>query len=217
MDKTAVLEKTREYVKSMFAEDSSGHDWWHIKRVYDMSLYLAEKEQADSFICGMAALLHEVPDWKFNTEKGSDGHGKVVRFLENMHLASLQIKHIAEITCTVSFKGAGVEIPMTSPEGKIVQDADRLDAIGAIGIARAFTFGGSRNSALHDPDIQPVLHTSFEEYKLRRSTTINHFYEKLLLLKDRMNTMEGKKIAENRHQFLQLFLDKFLAEWQGER
>jgi uncharacterized protein len=210
------LNNTFRYVKEKFANDSSGHDWYHTERVYNMAILLAKGKHINSFIVQMAALLHDVEDWKFNDGNGQES--KVVKnWLESQNVDNESIKEICNIIEKLSFKGAKVPTPMNTLEGKIVQDADRLDAIGAIGITRAFAYGGSKQRKLHDPDIKPIMHNSFENYKSNQSTTINHFYEKLILLKDQMNTEEAKKIAEKRHSFMLTFLEHFFAEWEGER
>jgi len=214
MNKNEIVEKTGEYVKGRLAGESSGHDWWHVLRVLRMSTYLAEKEGADLFVVQMAALLHDLDDWKFS-ETEERGLKEAAEWLESVNVERQTIEHICRIIENISFKGAGVETRMLTLEGKVVQDADRLDAIGAIGIGRTFAYGGSKNLEMHNPQINPQLHQSFEEYKKSRSTTVNHFHEKLLLLKDRMNTETGKKMAMDRHAFLEAFLRRFLDEWNG--
>lgn len=203
------IAKTRIFVKQLHAADTSGHDWWHIHRVTQLALQIALKEKADAYLVEMAALLHDVDDWKLgNTETN-----KTQLFLENAGIPKHAVDTILTIIAEVSFKGAGVETPTTSVESRCVQDADRLDALGAIGIARAFTYGGSKNRSLYEPNINPVMHGSFHEYQVNQSHTINHFYEKLLLLKDRMTTPTGKVLAEERHQFMVTYLNQFFKEW----
>lgn len=209
-----VIQRTAEYVQSEFARDSSGHDWWHIVRVRKTALALCKQEGADVYTVELAALLHDLDDWKLSPSAG----GRPVRaeaWLRQMGVEPARAEHICEIIAGLSLKGALVETPMRTLEGQIVQDADRLDAIGAIGIARAFAYGGHKGRLLYDPASPPQRHASFEQYQNSGSATINHFYEKLLLLKDRMNTPTAKKIAAERHAYMEQFLEQFLREWQG--
>ncbi len=209
-----IIQRTAEYVKGEFARDSSGHDWWHIVRVWNNALALCKHEQADIYTVELAALLHDLDDWKLSPASG----GRPVRaetWLRQMDIDPALSAHICEIITGLSFKGALVETPMRSLEGQIVQDADRLDAIGAIGIARAFAYGGHKGHLLYEPASPPQMHASFEQYKNSGSATINHFYEKLLLLKDRMNTPTAKKIAAQRHAHMETFLEQFMREWEG--
>jgi uncharacterized protein len=212
-----IIQQTAEHVRGLLAGDSTGHDWFHIERVRNTALAIAREEGADLFIVELAALLHDVADWKFADGDHTASPRAARRWLEAMPVPSEMVDHVEEIVANLSFKGAGVPTPMRSLEGRIVQDADRLDALGAIGIARTFAYGGHKGQALHDPAIRPQMHASFEAYKKNVGTTINHFYEKLLLLKDRMNTATGKRLAEERHKYMEAFLEQFLAEWQGER
>lgn len=213
MEKKQIIENTVVFVKEKLAGDSSGHDWWHILRVWNMSKKLQVKEGGNLFIIEMAALLHDVADWKFQDEE--KGLEEIVHFLTSHNVDVEDRVRIVEIIRNVSYKGAGVKDKMVSVEGKIVQDADRLDAIGAIGIARTFAFGGKFGNEMHDPESRVNMHNSFEEYKRSKGTTINHFYEKLLLLKDRLNTHAAKEIARQRHQFMETFLNQFYDEWDG--
>jgi uncharacterized protein len=208
-----VLKSTEEYVKSIHEGEGSGHDWWHIDRVRKMALKLAEKEGGSLFIIEMAALLHDIDDWKISDENSS----KVSNWLKKLKINHLQSSHINEVINQVSFKGAGVENKATSIEAKVVQDSDRLDAIGAIGVARAFAYGGNKKRALHIPGSTPGFHTDFESYKNNQSSTVNHFYEKLLLLKNSLNTQTAIEIAKNRHIFMETFLQQFFAEWEGRK
>lgn len=210
------ITKAHDFARGHFAEDGSGHDWWHVHRVWKSSIYLAEQEKADRTVVEIAALLHDVADWKLS-DGGEEAGLNQIRDLLQGEIESHELSHVLEIIGSLSFKGAGVATPMTTLEGKIVQDADRLDAIGAIGIARAFAYGGNRDRLIHHPDKPPVLHDSFEAYKKNKGASINHFYEKLLLLKERMNTETGKKMAEDRHQFMESYLDQFFKEWEGDR
>lgn len=210
------IEKTEEMVKERLSADSSGHDWWHISRVRILAIRIAKAEGADTFIVEMSALLHDICDWKFN--KGNEKAGLVIvqTFLKSIELPSESQDKILEIIGAVSYKGAGIKDEMSSLEGCVVQDADRLDALGAIGIARTFAYGGNHHQSMHEPELKPTMHSSFEEYKTKRSSSINHFYEKLFLLKDRMHTDTGKKMAISRHEYMQKFVDTFLLEWKGE-
>lgn len=202
----ALIEKTEQFVKDFLGDDPTGHDWWHIDRVVRMALHLAKAESADKDIVHMSALLHDVADHKLNDGDEEKGKQRVRDFLLNDGVTLEVCERLLTIINEVSFRGAGVETPTTSIESKCVQDADRLDAIGAIGIARAFMFGGAHQRPMYDPEIPPKEHTSFEEYKKRDGTTINHFYEKLLLLKDRMQTDEGRRIAQQRHIVIESFV-----------
>lgn len=210
-EKAQIIKQTEDFIQQRFAGDGSGHDWWHIHRVRNLALELAKREQADAFIVEMAALLHDLDDWKLNPDSN-----QVEKWLRKLSVAENEANHILDITRNVSFKGAGVPTPMSTIEGKVVQDADRLDAIGAIGIARTFAFGGSRDRLIYHPDVTPEMHQSFESYQQNQSHTINHFYEKLLLLKDRMQTRAGYEMALHRHKVMENFLDEFFNEWDGK-
>ncbi len=212
MNQSEKLEKTAAYIKEEFEGDSSGHDWWHIVRVWNMATKLAKLEGADRYITEMAALLHDLDDWKFNH---SDEPEKAIKWLNELNEDETTSQKIIEIIKNVSYKGAGVKTEMKTIEGKCVQDADRLDAIGAIGVARTFAYGGHKGHEIYNPNIKATMHQSFEDYKTKTSHTINHFYEKLLLLKDRMNTESAKQIANNRHAFMMVYLDQFYEEWKG--
>ena len=214
MEKSNLVERTTRYVKEYFENEGSGHDWWHIFRVNRMALQLAKKEGGDMFIIEMAALLHDLDDWKLFENNGQDV-SKARKWLKSLGLEPNIIKQIEDIIGQVSFEGANVEVKATSIEAQIVQDADRLDAIGAIGIARTFAYGGSKGRLLYHPEIEPVMHNSFDTYKYNKAPTINHFYEKLLLLKDRMNTSTAKEMAKKRHQFMELYLENFYQEWDA--
>ena len=204
-----ILINTRQFVEQFHANDTSGHDWWHVNRVTQLALKIATKENANLFLVEMAALLHDIDDWKL----GHQGPSKTESFLDTTGLPPIEVKDILTIISEVSYKGAGVETPAKTIESSCVQDADRLDAIGAIGIARAFTYGGSKNRSLYEPNVKPVMHGSFQEYQTNQSHTINHFYEKLLLLKDRMTTQTAKAIARERHEFMEQYLEQFFQEW----
>lgn len=217
MDKEIVIEKTKEFVRNKLEGEGSGHDWWHIHRVYNIAVNLVKDtdNKADLYIIKLGALLHDIADWKFNG--GDINVGAMVSrdFLKGLGVDEETIEHVADIVKNISFKGSGEKSQMKTLEGMIVQDADRLDAIGAIGIARTFAYGGHDNREMFNPDIKPQNHKTFEEYKNSRGTTINHFYEKLLLLKDLMNTESGRKYAEKRHKFMEEYLEEFYAEWEG--
>jgi uncharacterized protein len=217
MDKSEIIQKTADYIKQEFSGDSSGHDWWHIYRVWKNAITICEHdaERADSFIVQLAALLHDLDDWKFN-DSGDETPLRAKAWLDSFNLDPSITDAVCRIITHISYKGAGVANKMDSLEGFIVQDADRLDAIGAIGIARTFAYGGYKNRPLYDPDSPPQLHTTFEQYKSSNSATINHFYEKLLLLKDMMNTATAKRIAEQRHEVMVQFLNQFMNEWEGK-
>ena len=212
---SSIISKTCEFVESKLAGEGSGHDWWHIFRVWTLARKIAVQEKAQLEIVELGALLHDIADWKFHDGDDSIGPAMAREFLNSHNVDPDLSDSVVEIISTVSYKGAGVATPMKTLEGKIVQDADRLDAIGALGIARTFAYGGYKNRLIYHPDEKPVLHESYEDYKKNEGHTINHFYEKLLLLKERMNTNTGKKIAEGRHQFMQSYLDQFYSEWDG--
>jgi uncharacterized protein len=211
-----ILQHAADYVRATLAGDSSGHDWWHIERVRQNALRLAREEQADLFVVELAALLHDIADWKFHGGDDTAGPRTARIWLEQNNVDQQTSEHVCEIISTLSFKGAGVSTEMRTIEGRCVQDGDRLDAIGAIGIARAFAFGGHFGRALYDPDVPPELHQSFAAYKSKGGPTINHFYEKLLLLKDRMQTDTGRRLAQERHQFMEEYLIQFFSEWNAE-
>jgi uncharacterized protein len=211
----AVLAETAVHVRQLLADDSSGHDWWHVARVRAVALAIGKHERADLFVVELAALLHDIADWKFHGGDDSAGPRAAAQWLGELEVEQATIEHVCEIIATLSFKGAQVATPMRTIEGQVVQDADRLDAIGAVGIARTFAFGGHAGQPLHDPELAPKAHASFADYKTNRTTTINHFYEKLLLLKDRMNTDTGRRLAAERHAFMQRFLEEFDNEWNG--
>jgi len=214
MTENDILHAVSTEVERKFNHESGGHDWWHIHRVWKMSKFIAEKEGANLFIVELAALLHDIADWKYHHGDEFIG-GKTARsLLSNYPISESIVNEVVLIIDSLSFKGAAVETPMKSLEGKIVQDADRLDAIGAIGIARTFAYGGMKGRSMYDPAVKPHLHNTFEAYKNSVAPTINHFYEKLLLLKDRMNTETAKHIAVKRHTFMAQFLSQFYDEWE---
>ena len=213
------ISKTIAFVKKQLADAEGGHDWFHIDRVYKNSLLIAKGENVDIFVVQLAALLHDIADSKFHPDAsgGDESIGpKVAReFLLSLNVDSKDIEHVVKIIENISFKGGNEVQKFTSPELAVVQDADRLDAIGAIGIARTFNYGGFKNRALFDPSIKPNMNMSKKDYKTSDAPTINHFYEKLLLLKDKMNTKTGRQIAKKRHQFMEAYLTQFYDEWNG--
>lgn len=215
MNSPSILAAAEAYVQKLFAGDSSGHDWWHVDRVRKVALQIAREERADLVTVELAALLHDVADWKFAGGDHEAGPKQAKAWLLEHGASEELANQVATIVRELSFKGAGVATPMSSLEGACVQDADRIDAIGAIGVGRAFAYGGHKGRAMHDPSVPPQMHADFAAYKKNDGPTINHFYEKLLLLKDRINTTAGKRIASQRHEFLVQFLDQFLAEWNG--
>lgn len=217
MTQEYVIQKTAEYVETKLLGEGSGHDWWHIYRVWKNAINISKNEKANMFIVELAALLHDIADWKFNNGDEEVGPKLAREWLEQNFVDEDIISHVCNIIKNISFKGAGVENGINTIEGMIVQDADRLDAIGAMGIARTFAYGGNKNREMYNPEIKPEFHKSFEEYKKNNSTTVNHFYEKLLLLKDLMNTNTAKNIAEQRHEFMEDFLKQFFEEWEGKK
>ena len=216
MESSEIVRRTAEYVRSQMADDATGHDWWHVWRVWQTAKQLAEREGADQYAVELAALLHDVADWKLHDGDLSAGPKAAREWLQELDVDESVIAHVCEIVGGISFKGAGVDTPMATIEGRCVQDADRLDAIGAVGIARCFAFGGAKNRLIYDPEHPPELHDSFEAYRTKSGPSINHFYEKLLLLKDRMQTDFGRELAAERHRFLEAYLKQFFAEWGGD-
>ena len=212
-----IINKTILFVKEQLKNAEGGHDWFHIQRVYKNALLIADNEDCNLQIVQLGALLHDIADSKFHNGDETIGPKTAKDFLEKENVDAEAIEHVLKIIENVSYKGDNFEKKFHSKELEIVQDADRLDAIGAIGIARAFNYGGFKNRAMYNPDIAPQMKMSKEEYKKSEAPTINHFYEKLLLLKDKMNTETGKKIAQERHRFMEGFLAQFYAEWDGEK
>ena len=210
-----VITRIATELRHRFESEGSGHDWWHIERVWRNAKSIGATEQADMVVVELAALLHDIADWKFHSGDEMIGPRSAREILQRERVDIKIIDHVADIIATMSYKGAGVPTPMATIEGKIVQDADRLDAIGAIGIARTFAYGGHKGRLLYDPNRKPEMHTTKEAYFTTDAPTINHFYEKLLLLKDRMNTAEARKIAEGRHRIMEQYLEDFFAEWEG--
>lgn len=216
MDFDLIKEKTISFVKDTLQGAEAGHDWFHIERVYKTALSINTKEGGDLLLVTLAALLHDIADSKFNNGDEEIGPQLAGNFLRTLGLSEAVILEVQQIIRNLSYKASLGKIEFSSRELDIVQDADRLDAIGAIGIARAFTYGGYKNRVLYDPEIKPELNMSKEAYKNSEAPTINHFYEKLLRLKDLMKTRTGKELAEQRHQFMQLYLNQFYSEREGE-
>ena len=211
-----LIDNTILFVKQQLENAEGGHDWFHIERVYKNALLIADGEDCNLNVVKLGALLHDIADSKFHGGDETIGPKTARTFLESQNVSEDIILHVIAIIENISFKGGNFEKKFNSKELEIVQDADRLDAIGAIGIARTFNYGGFKNRPLYNPNIQPNLNMNKEEYKNSESPTLNHFYEKLLLLKDKMNTETGKKIAQKRHNFMMTFLSQFYAEWDGQ-
>lgn len=214
--KKRILQEARDFVYQELKDDSSGHDWWHIVRVANNAIAIAEKEGADLFICELAALLHDIADGKLN-ESEKAGLQKVEQWLISHKVSESDRYHILDIISKMSFKGGQSETIVSSIEGKIVQDADRLDAIGAIGIARAMVYSGHTGRPIHDPSLKPRETMTLEEYRNEKSSAIMHFYEKLLKLKDGMHTTAARELAEGRHRFLETYLEEFYDEWDARK
>lgn len=215
MNKTQIITNTEAFVKETLKNTEGGHDWFHILRVRNNAKLISKTEKVNIFIVELGALLHDIADSKFYNGDETVGPKIAREFLINQGVLEEIILHIENIITNISFKGGNFNQTFTSPELDVIQDADRLDAIGAIGIARCFNYGGFRNRPLYNPEISPNLNMTKEEYKKSEAPTINHFYEKLLLLKDRMNTLSGKRIAKERHQYMETFLQQFYNEWDG--
>jgi uncharacterized protein len=213
--KNRLIQATETFVRQQLGADATGHDWFHVDRVRKNALYIYKEEtNGDPFIIELAALLHDIPDEKLN-ETIEKGQEKLASFLQTLLLSTEQKDQITEIINTISFKGGNGAI-LTSIEAKIVQDADRLDAIGAIGIARAFAYGGKKGQPIYDPEMDVRKEMSLEEYRTGKSSSIHHFYEKLLKLTGLMNTESAKKLAKSRQQFMEMFLEEFYKEWNGQ-
>ncbi len=212
-----IIEHTKQFVKKELTNAEGGHDWFHIERVYKNALLISKEEHVNNTVVALAALLHDIADSKFHGGDESVGPKRADQFLKTQHISEDIRTHVVQIIANVSFKGGNAAKTFHTKELDVVQDADRLDAIGAIGIARTFNYGGFKNRKIYDPQIEPQLKMTPEEYKKSTAPTINHFYEKLLLLKDKMHTETGKKIAQERHQYMEQFLEQFYGEWNGER
>lgn len=216
MNTNLLIERTTAFVKQQLANAEGGHDWFHIERVYNNSLLIAQTEDVNLLIVQLGALLHDIADSKFHNGDESVGPKVAREFLISEKVETPIVEHVIQIIKNISFKGGNFNTTFTSAELNVVQDADRLDALGAIGIARTFNYGGFKNRALYNPEVPPKLNMTKEEYKNSTAPTINHFYEKLLLLKDKMNTKTGKELAQKRHEYMEQFLAQFYAEWNGE-
>lgn len=213
MDQSQIIESTKAFVKKTLRNAEGGHDWFHVQRVYTNARLIAEDEEADDLVVALGSLLHDIADYKFHDGDERVGPKKARLFLITQNVPEHVIDHVVKIIENISFKGGNEEKMFTSTELQIVQDADRLDAMGAIGIARTFNYGGYKNRPLYDPEVKPELDMTKEQYKASNAPTINHFYEKLLLLKERMNTSAGRKMAEEKHLFMEQFLEQFYREW----
>jgi uncharacterized protein len=216
MNRSKIIQNTICFVKESLKNSEGGHDWFHVERVYNLSKNIAKKENADLFVVALGALLHDIADSKFHDGDEHIGPKKAAFFLKEQQVDDAIIQHVVKIIENISFKGGNFSQKFCSLELNCVQDADRIDAIGAVGIARCFSYGGYKQRTLYNPEIKPNLAMSKEEYKKSTAPSINHFYEKLLLLKEKMNTTTGKKMALERHEFMQLFLDQFYKEWEGK-
>lgn len=218
MNSWEMVQRTQEYVHRTFANESNGHDYEHIKRVWQMARRIATQEQrGDMLIVELAALLHDIADWKFHDGDEKAGPKAARAWLETLQLDETRIRHVEDIVRHISFKGAGVKPQLETIEGQIVHDADKLDAIGAIGIARTIAYGSSKGWTLYDPAKQVVEHATAESFMQSEGPVINHFYERTLLMKDRMFTQTGRQIAEYRHAYVEEFLREFYAEYSGEK
>jgi uncharacterized protein len=215
MTSDQIIQKTVEFVKHTLHDAEGGHDWWHVYRVWKTAMHIASIEKADMLVVELGALLHDIADSKFHHGNEEIGPAKARTFLQALGVEEMIINHVVNIIANISFKGGKVQQQFKSPELDVIQDADRLDALGAIGIARTFNYGGHKGRAIYDPGIKPNLQLTKEEYKNSTAPTLNHFYEKLLLLKDLMNTETGKQMAEKRHEFMVAYLDQFYNEWDG--
>lgn len=216
MSPEKIIKATTSFVKETLTDAEGGHDWWHIFRVCQLAKHIGQTEKVDMLIVELGALLHDIADAKFHEGDESIGPKKARAFLESLDIDNQIIIHIEKIITNISFKGGKEKRTFSSLELDVIQDADRLDAMGAIGIARTFNYGGFKNRELYNPNIIPNLEMSKEEYKNSTAPTLNHFYEKLLLLKDRMNTTTGKTMAHHRHHYMKEFLNEFHSEWNGE-
>jgi uncharacterized protein len=217
MNHSKIIQAIADEMRAHLSGEGSGHDWFHIERVWKMAKRIGEAESAHLFSVELAALLHDIADWKFTGGDDTVGPIEARKVLEKHAVDAAVIDHVCSIIATMSFKGAHIDDTMPTLEGRVVQDADRLDAIGAIGIARAFAYGGYKGRPLYDPSVSPVLHDDKHAYVKSTAPTLNHFYEKLFLLKDRMKTKAGREIAEERDVFMRRYVEQFLAEWEGAR
>jgi len=216
IDVSLIIEKTVDFVKLELADAEGGHDWWHIERVWRLTKKIGLEEDINMLVAELGALLHDIADSKFNNGDELIGPKKTRDFLISLNVDRDIAEHVVKIVENISFKGGNNKQEFKSPELDVVQDADRLDALGAIGIARTFNYGGHTDREMYNPEFKPDLNMSVEQYKSNTGPTINHFYEKLLLLKDKMNTNTGKKMAEHRHKFIETYLQEFYQEWDGK-
>jgi uncharacterized protein len=216
-DRRAIVRKTAAHVRAALAGEGSGHDGWHAWRVWRTAARLARIEKADPFVVALAALLHDIADWKLHGGDTAAGPARATAWLRSLGVDARTVDRVGAIIRDLSFKGARVRAPRLDLEGRVVQDADRLDALGAIGIARAFAYGGSRGRPIHEPGVRPVRHRTAAAYLRGGGHTINHFHEKLLLLRDRLNTAAARRLAAGRHAYLEQFLKRFHDEWAGRR
>ena len=210
-----LVERVAAHIQARFSAESSGHDWHHIHRVRKLARRIAVEEGANQEIVELGALVHDIADWKFHGGDDTAGPRAAESLLLQEGADRTLVAPVVEIVATISFKGAGVRTEMRTLEGQCVQDADRLDALGAIGIARCFAYGGHAGRQMHDPESPPVMHATAEAYKAAKGTSLNHFYEKLFLLRERMNTSCGRMLAEERHAYMEAFVARFLDEWSG--
>ena len=215
MNQSSIISETIIFVKEKLKDAEAGHDWSHIERVHKNAVKISENENCDELVVKLGALLHDIADSKFHNGDESIGPQTARYFLESIKCDEVTTNHVVKIIENISFKGGNFKSQFVSKELQIIQDADRLDAIGAIGIARTFNYGGYKNRQIYNPEIAPKLNMTKEEYKNSTAPTLNHFYEKLLLLKDKMNTDTGMKLAEQRHRFMEQFLSQFYSEWEG--
>ncbi|MFA5048096.1 MAG: HD domain-containing protein [Patescibacteria group bacterium] len=216
MNKKQIISQTAEYVKAKMTGESSGHDWWHVYRVWKSAVNIGRKEKVDLFVVELAALLHDIADWKFVEGDNNSGQQPIGDWLKKMAVDGAIVSHVCQIIKDISFKGADVVVKVKTPEGLVVQDADRLDAIGAIGIARTFTTGAARGRVLFNPDVPPEKEVLDFRAGKDSYSSIHHFYDKILRLKDLMNTATAKKIAKKRHEVIEKFLAEFFKEWEGK-
>lgn len=214
-NKKELIRRTAKYAEATLGREATGHDWLHVERVWENAKLIGKSSGADMFVVELAALLHDIADWKFHGGDASIGPGKAANWLRKLNVDAKTIAQVTSIMEKASFKGAKVKNTIDTLEGKIVQDADRLDAIGAIGIARAFAYGGAKGREIYSPGSEPVLHRSAEAYSKSAGPTINHFHEKLLLIKGLMNTEKGRRLAAGRHRFMERYLRQFYSEMSG--
>jgi len=217
MKEQKIIKKTADFAKDFLKNAEGSHDWWHVVRVRQMAERIATKEKANQFIVAVASMLHDVADYKLHNGSDEKGLKFVEDYLKGLEISKKDLEHVLAIIAKLSFRKSLDGEGVSTLEGRIVQDADRLDAIGAIGIARTFSFGGANGRSLYDPEDKPNLNMNQLEYRVQKNHAINHFYEKILLLKDEINTNTAKEIAEHRHSFVEDYLEEFMAEWEGRK